>query len=509
MPHLFPHPIRSLAQIPALAELEEVCEEFDVEITAFGSVVRRLANFLLELPSASEDKLPDLFQLVPFLSDIDLRHSGNAEQTPAVRDAILSRIPYSECFRWDICSEADSEVFRTDEVHLPIIPVTKLTLGTRIRRGIIDPFDAANDLRVGLYRLERNPFYYRSALRRQHRDCEPLHALFFLQLLLETNVPSSQSQPGWQNCQKIFAEVDPEELALALGESSYLRARIAYRLKAMRASCQNAGLWKVITVESGLSSMLAGLGKLLPFWALYFRRNRWLTDLDAPNESPMVSGCRLGGDLFRVEEFPRRKRPSDEDVTKFWDAVREKHVPLTIFSAHPLPEFPNAVTVAVGVEVAVAVGAGQTLLAVTPRLKLRRGAVASGFGGEMIHLQLPLSEEANPKLSTYVADPASLATLVLISAEVIPKATPGISANAMPPGQSSAPVKGALHSCLVPLPGTCNLRRYPESENSDDLLLQVRINCGRLLEVFPELVESAGLGIVKSYQIQILILGNV
>jgi hypothetical protein len=73
-----------------------------VEIVAFGSVVRRLVAFLVKTPFASHSELPNLFKLAHFLSDIDLRHTGSSKQTASIRNAILSRVPFAEYFRWDI-----------------------------------------------------------------------------------------------------------------------------------------------------------------------------------------------------------------------------------------------------------------------------------------------------------------------------------------------------------------------------------------------------------------------
>ncbi|MGI9088026.1 MAG: hypothetical protein ACR2HH_09860 [Chthoniobacterales bacterium] len=59
----FPHPIRSLAQLPDFAGLTDVCREFDIEITFFGSIVRRLARALVDLTPESTAPLPDLFSV--------------------------------------------------------------------------------------------------------------------------------------------------------------------------------------------------------------------------------------------------------------------------------------------------------------------------------------------------------------------------------------------------------------------------------------------------------------
>jgi hypothetical protein len=191
----FPHPIRSLAQVPDLASLYEISRELDVEITAFGSLVRRLARSLI-VSHPCHETLPDLFQLAPVLSDIDLRHSGKPEQTDEIRRAILGRVPYSECFRWQIFSEEELREFTDDEVHRPVIPVNKLRLGTRAGNGIEDPFGAANDLGTGKFRLLRSAFYHRSSLRRAYRDAELLYALEYLKVWCEDPRIKLEDQPA-------------------------------------------------------------------------------------------------------------------------------------------------------------------------------------------------------------------------------------------------------------------------------------------------------------------------
>lgn len=69
--------------------------------------VRRLVAFMAENPFATHEKLPSLFELAPFLSDVDLQHTGTSHQTAGIRKAILSSVPFAENFRWDIFSEEE------------------------------------------------------------------------------------------------------------------------------------------------------------------------------------------------------------------------------------------------------------------------------------------------------------------------------------------------------------------------------------------------------------------
>jgi hypothetical protein len=467
----FPHSIRSLSEVPAFAPLLGVCKEFNVEITAFGSVVRRLATYLLG-PSAKESgSMPDLFHLAPFLSDIDLRHPGTAQQTPAIREAIIAGIQHSECFRWDVFSEDGLQLFNEDELHLPVLPANKMSLGTREGRGIDDPFDGADDIRSGKYRMQRNLFYSRSKLRREYRDCELLHALFFLQLILEQEAENPTEQPGWAACCEMITQPGVEGLALALGESSYLRARVGYRLKGMRAACRRASDWKDVTDRSGLRRLMRSLARFLPFWRIFTHARHWLGDLDPP-DGHLVSSCRLGGDLFRLDEPLSRPREIEQTAEQVWSQIKETHVPLKALCEYPIPT----------------IAKGQELLAASPPLRFRPGTAPSGNGEEMLCVQLPLRGAGAEKNPIFEDD--SLGVLVVLSAETAPTLD-GVS---------------RPHSCVLPLPGCCEIQHYLSSKQETRRLLQVRVNCGKLLDVFPDLVSRADVGIANLYRVQIFIL---
>src|SRR5262249_13284930 len=101
--------IRSLWDIHGLEQLRKVCSTHCVHFTAFGGFMRRLMLVLIQT-SQSGDQW-DLFDLAPFASDIDLIHTGNAEQNDLLLQSIVYEIPWGECFRWQLRSVHDNGVY--------------------------------------------------------------------------------------------------------------------------------------------------------------------------------------------------------------------------------------------------------------------------------------------------------------------------------------------------------------------------------------------------------------
>src|SRR4051812_29393166 len=100
-------PVRTLFDVPGLKPLEAVCKEYQLELTAAGSIVRRLA-MLLHRGGKLDDNT--LFDLTGHLSDFDLVHSGPAELTPQILNSIQTSVPFAECFRWELRSVVEDTV---------------------------------------------------------------------------------------------------------------------------------------------------------------------------------------------------------------------------------------------------------------------------------------------------------------------------------------------------------------------------------------------------------------
>jgi hypothetical protein len=465
-----PQPLLSLAQVPGLERLPEVCEQFRVEITAFGSVVRRLAK---HLATPENQEMPDLFHLAPFLSDIDLYHTGKHEDTDRIREAILGRVPYSECFRWEIFSEAELHAFREDEERLPVIPANKLTLSTRAGSGIQDPFDGIEDIQNGKFRLLLNPFYHRSKLRAQHRDCELLHALFFLQLVCEHGGDTlPPQQPGWENC-KALIDASDTATQIALDESAYLRGKLSYRLKALRSVCDSEQRWGEVIEELGR----------LDSWR--FHAPYWFPDLWSPFETaegriiwPLVSSCRIGGDVYRLSSHPLDVDASGAEA--LWGVISSEHLPLNALSRHPIPKLEE----------------GQKLIAASPRFRIRTGLAPSARSSEQVHLEFQLRESEAGLCDKYKL--SDLGVLVALTGE---ERTEGVN--------SKGNGKHHSHSYVMSLPSVCSVRRFErKSENTSISLMQTRLNFGQVLDVFPDLLRRAGLPRTVTHSLRIFIVGE-
>jgi hypothetical protein len=250
--------------------------------------------------------------------------------------------------------------FCDDEERLPVIPANKLTLSTRSGDGIQDPFGGAADISSSHFRLLANPYYHRSALRRQHRDCELLHALFFLQLLFEcAPLKEPDEHPGWSVCCELIKASREQAMLVALGESAYLRARLRHRLKALYSSCGSFKQWNDVLRESGLSESL----KLLSLTIHPEPRRK-------ENGISFVSSNRLGGDLYRLPDpdflLTEEDVSTSESVPaqEAWDSL-SKGIPITALSHYPIPQLAE----------------GQILVGASPVLPFN-GGIAPNFQPE-------------------------------------------------------------------------------------------------------------------------------
>lgn len=461
-----PQPFLSLAQVPGLERLPEVCEEFDIEISAFGSAVRRLAR---HLSLQSQQPLPDLFSLAPFLSDINLSHTGRPEQADSIREAILARVPYSECFRWEILSEAELRPFREDEERLPVIPANKLTLATRAGNGIQDPFNGVEDIRSGKFRFLPSNYYYRSNLCEQQRDCGLLHALLFLQVVCEHGGETlPEEQPGWEYCKALIDPVDSDTL-IALGESAYLRAKVVYRLQALRSVCHSEQRWGELVDDSGLWD----------WWP--FRWPNWFPQLWLPINGewsmwPLISSCRLGGDVFRLSDSPMDDGTSSAE--SLWGSLSNDE-PVAALSKHPIPKLEK----------------GQKVVAASPRFRLTPGRAASSGANEYIHFEFQIHQ---PEAEFFKKHPLSdLGVLVALTGE-----------ERTSPAAERKNQKTRRHTYVMSLPSVCSVREYQFVNSEVIPLMQTRINFGRILDVFPNLLLRAGLTGIESHSLRVFIVAE-
>ena len=381
--------------------------------------------------------------------------STKGAQDPGIRDAILSRVAWSECFRWDVFSESDLQRFFEDEERLPVIPANKLTLPTRAGTGIEDPFDATSDFIRGRFRFLANPFYHRSRLRASRRDCLLLHAMFFLQIIFEEGEDSvRQDHPGWEVCRDVLS-TDRDELRSALSISNYLRNRVLYRMQALWAARISMPFWMDACRRSGLESVIRFVCEegLLP---------RYLTEWLAFDEpTAMATGCLLSDGTMRLSET-RLNATIQVDVHAEWERVYD-HSPAKGLSAYPLPKL----------------GKGQQIVAVSPPINFRWGKTPSGDPWEHVHVEFPVTD-----LTAILCEKANedgMGVLALLTASVRPE-----------PNRSGIATSLGY---VAPLPASCAVRTL-RLRDIPQHFLQARVNFGRLLEVFPKMIVNTNPGMV-------------
>jgi hypothetical protein len=382
------------------------------------------------------------------MSDIDLMHNGRADQTQAVKEAILGSIQFSECFRWQIYSKEELAPFIADEVHLPVIPANKLRLGTRKKMGIQSMWEGQQEVESGEFSLKRTPYYARSDLRGNKLDCELLHALFYLQLLAESCLEesgyrslSSREQPGWQACREILIEARTLDHVIELQDSSYLRTRVRYRLKGLRASCSNLSVWQTLVESSGLSETINWLDNQDAFGA-----ETMADELRPPSESVLVSSCRLGGDVFRMNHWQDEWIGGDE-AWGIWQRFQQDSPAESILSSHPVPRLPGEITI----------------MAASPLIPCKSGSAPSAGDGEHICFQVPFEGDTANQLLRVGEQNLSMI---------------GCFAD-----RESTPL------CVLPF-SSCSWLKGFEDNNGSHTLLQSRLNCGRLLESLPKFLEK-------------------
>lgn len=304
-----PRRIRSLTDVVGLERLSDLCARFKVTITAHGSLLRhlvaRLSSSTFESPTPDDviltPEVPyDLFDLVPFASDIDLYHSGPDSLTDPLRATLLDLIPSAECFRWQLISSRQNEE-RMLSLHCSaLIPANLLTLSTASQTGIHDPWRGISDIRTSTYRFIRNGFYSDSPLFRQNRDLELFSALHYFRVLLQSGITNYSGQPGFADAVAVLADaINRQSTANSLQSSPYLRARLRYLMCSLycasQSDSQTSSLFTQTRLHDFINYCISHAPGPLSSWLMQFLPNA--TDTTA---SIVVSNW-LGADTFRCK----------------------------------------------------------------------------------------------------------------------------------------------------------------------------------------------------------------
>jgi hypothetical protein len=221
---------------------------------------------------------------------------------------------------------------------------------------------------------------------------------------------------------------------ITLQDYSRLRARIRYRLKAIRSATQSAGTWQKITSHSGLRNLLTYLDEKGAFGKFPV-----LAELDPPESSPLVSSSWLGGDAFRLEAAAAPWKWGEKAKVQ-WESVRARHQPLDVLCPKALAPL----------------SAGHRILAASPVVPLTPGRAASALDQEHVHFQVCPDDEAAAACRR--AGEESLGVILVLTANLRDQAH----------GER-------LHSCAIPLSGCCFLQPYGMEDDywsikADDLV---------------------------------------
>jgi len=140
-----------LQDFSAFAPFENVAKEAKTDIVLHGGVAFRSALY-----AAWQDRLDvDLFDLVPFNSDIDLEHSGSAKETAEIAAYIDKLIPFASWCRWSINDAERAEKARAQREASTCIPLRQIRFSTNAPAFI--PSRARTDIDQQAVSFERNP----------------------------------------------------------------------------------------------------------------------------------------------------------------------------------------------------------------------------------------------------------------------------------------------------------------------------------------------------------------
>jgi hypothetical protein len=245
--------IRHLGDVAGLEPLEKIARDLGVEISATGELARRA--YTHELLTPSEDA-PDLFELTPFTTGIELVHSGGAEASDAIMRAIQRELTLPECFGWTLRSAEEHARDQRLRSYGPVVPVHGVRLSTR--EGFVDPMNARGDIQSNSYRFVRNPLYHESPKFRANRDLEVLGAIAFLSTVLDAEITVPEGDAALASVQDVFREARSPETVGRLQESASLRGALHRGVREARVTARTVRGRELID-RSGLASFLAYL----------------------------------------------------------------------------------------------------------------------------------------------------------------------------------------------------------------------------------------------------------
>jgi hypothetical protein len=431
----------TLYGVPGLSRLKEVADGLGVRFSIIGSLPRRL----LLAAFAGDSTARDLFDLVPFTSDIDLVHDGPPELTPDVVREIAYTVPFSELYRWQIASTKEREPY-TEFLRSGayLIPDNLLTLD---EDGLHDPAAAALDYSLRRIRFVPNAGYHESALYLAGRDLPVFAALLALRNALQAAPFLDLDIVGQPALEAIAGAVEftasSPECSRRLAGSGYLKSRLVYLFTAMSTSARSGREYDVLLEASGLARYAASLHAIDEGIAI---RIATAVDTARSGLSCLVSAT-VGDALFRA--------------------------PAALANWIVAEEAANALMRFLRVE-GMRSGTSDPAFLVSEPIALEPGEascakITSDEVQEFLHVHIPLSVEVARTVTGIPEDDMAVA-ISLCELE----------------GNEWRDVPGAV----LPVPSVCSFRYAERREQS---ALQVRLNVFGLLERLHETFRAQGL----------------
>ncbi|KPF77619.1 hypothetical protein IP88_05825 [alpha proteobacterium AAP81b] len=152
-----------LYDLPAFAGLAAVARECKVDFTLFGGTASRIAMHLVWHPGEH----PDLFDIAPFASDIDLVHSGKKDRNAEILAVIRRLVPFAGWARWSLISTAEWHEVEDNMRRSLEVPLRRIRIAGA--RPLPWPEQAAADLLARRVTV-RQPLELGGSLARQGRS---------------------------------------------------------------------------------------------------------------------------------------------------------------------------------------------------------------------------------------------------------------------------------------------------------------------------------------------------
>lgn len=417
-------------QIRELTNLRRIAEKFDVRFELVGSVPRRvlLSQFTDHFEANS------LFSLSPYLSNVDLVHSGTRNLTPKIVREILYRLPFAEAFRWQVTAISEQDAYNEFlRLSSHEVPDNLLRLN---EEGLTDPAGATRDYESRIFRFGYNENYDASRLR--NGDLPLFAVLMYLRNLLQARPwlkgLELWEQPAMNAIRRAVADSASEQRIADLKSSQYLRNRFFFLFSAFASASPDSSYFEDVLGSTGLSALLDilihrsdSLGSALQHVREEFRSRR----------ARLVSSS--------VRKLPRTAKAASVS----WEIEQDAITRLGRYLGGPAAQEESDVP-----------------LLVSSPIQLEAGfAAGSRIVGDEVHELLHLDVPITPVLSRIFSE--------------YPEERLGVALGLCDLGSSDLEDDIDVPGALAALPATCSYRDGSRREGS---ALQIRINCYGFLE---------------------------